>query len=523
VASRIVLALLLASIVTSQAWSQGSAGSSSGSGSGGSGSGSEDDEEASGSAAHLVAPKDVKTRMGWLREHLDAAISARPALARAKISVAAVDLSTGAELYTHEPDKGMNLASNAKLLTSVAALGTLGSGFRWRTAVFVDDLDDATGKVSGNLYVRGRGDPTLSASDLRALADDVAARGVRTVEGELVLDAAYFDDQTEPPHFADQPKERAGYRAPVASFGVARSAITVIVEPEPGGEAHVRLEPDAGDYVKLTKHEVKTVTDKTKLEVEAKPKRDHLEIEVTGQIRTADGSYDKRLRVDDPARFAGEVFRKALVERGVELRHRTIRTGAVPQLAKLVAAHDSAPLALVIREMNKMSDNYVAESVLKTLGAQTRTTPGPGTWADGTIAVAGYLARIGLPPGSYRAENGSGLYGASEVSAHQLVTLLRAAYADYRVGPDLVASLPVGGQDGTLAKRWHGHEAAGRVRAKTGTLDKVTTLAGYVGIDGGHLIAFAILVNDIPAGQRNPSRAMADDMIDALVAYLAAR
>ncbi|MGE5181729.1 MAG: D-alanyl-D-alanine carboxypeptidase/D-alanyl-D-alanine-endopeptidase [Acidobacteriota bacterium] len=517
--SRFVLGLVLASIVTPYAWSQGSAGAGSGAG-----SGSDEEEEASGSAAHLVAPKDGKTRMEWLKEHLNGAIGGRPLLARAKIAAYVVDLATGAELYAHDADQGMNLASNAKLLTSVAALGTLGSGFRWRTAVYVDDLADATGAVNGNLYVRGRGDPTLSVADLRALADDVAARGVRTVDGDLVLDTGYFDDQVDPPHYADQPKERAGYRAPVASLGVARSAVSVIVEPEPGGEAKVRLDPDAGDYVRLAKHEVKTVPDgRTKLKVEAKPARDHLAFEVTGQIRTADGSWDRRERVDDPARFAGEVFRKLLAERGVDIRHHAIRSGAVPQAAKLVAAHDSAPLSLVIREMNKMSDNYVAESVLKTLGAETRQAPGPATWADGTTAVAGYLAKLGIPPGSYRAENGSGLYGASEVSAHQLVTLLRAAHADFRMGPDLVASLPVGGQDGTLAKRWHGHEAAGRVRAKTGTLDKVVTLAGYVGVDGGHLLAFAILVNDIPAGQRNPTRAMADEMIDALVAYLDAR
>ena len=509
-----MLALVCASIDTPRAWSQGSAGS---------GSGSDEEEESSGSATHLVAPKDGKARAEWLELHLDTAIAARTTLGKAKISVAVVDLQTGSELYTHDADKGMNLASNAKLLTSVAALGTLGGGFRWRTAVYADDLDDATGTVKGNLYVRGRGDPTLSAADLRALADDVAARGVRSVEGALVIDAAYFDDQVDPPHYTDQPKERAGYRAPVASFGVAKSAVTLVVEPEPGGEARVRLEPDAGDYVKLVKHEVKTVTEKTKLEVAAKPKRDHLELEVTGEIKVADGAYEKRFRVDDPARFAGEVFRKALAERGVELRRKKLELGAVPQLAKLLAAHDSAPLALVVREMNKMSDNYVAESVLKTLGAETRAAPGPATWTDGTTAVAGYLAKLGIPPGTYRAENGSGLYGASEVSAHQLVTLLRAANADYRIGPDLVASLPVGGQDGTLAKRWHGHEAAGRVRAKTGTLDKVVTLAGYVGVEGGHLIAFAILVNDIPAGQRGPSRAMADDMIDALVAYLEAR
>jgi D-alanyl-D-alanine carboxypeptidase/D-alanyl-D-alanine-endopeptidase (penicillin-binding protein 4) len=172
--------------------------------------------------------------------------------------------------------------------------------------------------------------------------------------------------------------------------------------------------------------------------------------------------------------------------------------------------------------MNKESDNYIAESILKTLGAESRTSPGPATWADGTAAVAGYLSRIGLVPGSYRADYGSGLFDASTVSPHQLVALLRAAHKDYRIGPDLVASLPTGGVDGTLAKRWKDHAARGRVRAKTGTLDKVVSLAGFVAVDPAHELAFAIVVNDVPAGQRGAARAMADEMIDAMVAYLEA-
>src|SRR5258705_8768804 len=98
-----------------------------------------------------------------------------------------VDLATGEELWAHEADKAMNLASNAKLLTSIAALGTLGSGFRWHTTVYADRLDEATGVVAGDLYIRGKGDPMLAESDLRALAGEVAARGVRPLEGRLVI------------------------------------------------------------------------------------------------------------------------------------------------------------------------------------------------------------------------------------------------------------------------------------------------------------------------------------------------
>jgi len=486
-----------------------------------------DDEDAagSGSAKHLVAPADPKARLQWLGDRVTTAIAAQPKLARAKIAVSVVDLTTGGELVAHDADRAMSLASTAKLLTSTAALSALGGGFRWRTGVLGAEPDDK-GEIAGDLYVKGRGDPMLGTAELRALAAELVARGVRTVD-RLVIDGSYFDDVVDPPHFDDQKTETAGFRAPVASFGVARSTVTVVVVADPGGAATVTLDPDPGSdpgtSIKLVNKGVTSVTTgRTRIEVNVKPKPGHLELEVSGQIRWGTGSWEVRKRVADPARFAGEVFRRALIEQGVKVKGRTIGKGVVPATAKLLAVHESAPLTEVLRHMNKLSDNYLAECVLKTLGAETKTTPGPATWADGRAALHGYLAKIGLPEAGYRADNGSGLFDATEVSAKQLTTVLRAAHRDFRVGPDLVATLPVGGVDGTLAKRWHGHPAQGRVRAKTGTLDKVITLAGYLALDAQHPLGFAILVNDIPPGQRGGARTAADDIIDALAAYLEA-
>lgn len=485
--------------------------------------GEDDPGAGSGSNSALVAPALPAARRPWLVERLTAAVTSRPQLAGATIAVVVVDLTTGETLFAREGTRGMNLASNAKLLTAIAALGTLGPGFRWRTGVFAAPPDPA-GRVEGDLHLRGRGDPLLSVAALENLATELAARGVRTIDGRLVLDLSYFDDQVEPPHFAEQPKERAAFRAPVASLGVARSAATVSVMPNPGGTASVTLEPDAGDYLRLTRTEVVSVTEgRTRLRLEIKPKRDHVAYEITGKIRVGEGTWDFRRRVDDPARFAGEVFKQALAARGITFTQRSIGTGPVPLTARLIAAHDSAPLGEVVRIMNKLSDNYVAESVLKTLGAETRTTPGPATWEDGLAAVRTALAALGVAAGSYRQGNGSGLFAATEVSATQLVTLLAAAHADYRIGPDLLASLPVGGADGTLARRYLGQPARGRVRAKTGTLEKVVSLAGYVGVDSKSPLAFAVLVNDIPAGGKGPARAMTDEMVGVLAAYLGAR
>jgi D-alanyl-D-alanine carboxypeptidase/D-alanyl-D-alanine-endopeptidase (penicillin-binding protein 4) len=481
---------------------------------------SPDEEDSSNTAGHhLIAPADPKARLAWLRDRVAAAFAAEPRLAGARSTVCVIDLATGAELVARDADRAMSLASTAKLLTSTAALAVLGGGFHWRTAVYGTEPDDK-GAIAGDLYVRGRGDPMLGTTELDALAADVAARGVRSID-RLVIDAGYFDDAVEPPRFDDQPGETAGFRAPVASLGVARSTITVVVVADPGGAARVTLDPPAGDYIKLVNKGTTSATrGRTRLVVDVKPRQDHLEITVSGQIRWGEGSWEVRKRVPDPVRFAGEVFRRQLIEHGVKVKARALGRAAVPATAKLLAAHDSAPLTEVLRHMNKLSDNYLAESVLKTLGAETRATPGPATWADGRTAMHAYLASIGMPESGYRADNGSGLFDATAVSARQITTLLRAAYSDFRVGPDLIASLPVGGVDGTLARRWRGRPASGRVRAKTGTLDKVATLAGYFAIDTHRPVGFAILVNDIPPGQRASARAAADDVIDALAAYL---
>jgi serine-type D-Ala-D-Ala carboxypeptidase/endopeptidase (penicillin-binding protein 4) len=524
-----LIALVVVSIDTGKARSQGAAGS--GSAAPAPAEPAADDEEAGGTAigSARVAPRDAKARATWLRAQLDGAISTRPLLtAKARVGVAVYDVETGAELYARDADKGLSIASNAKVLTAIAGLSTLGSGFRWRTAAFIDDksLDETTGVVKGNLYIRGRGDPTLSASDLRAMATEIAARGIREVQGQLVVDGTYFDGDVDPPHFAEQPKERAAFRAPVGSFGVARSAFLVNVIGEPGGRAKVWVEPDAGEYVVIKKADVRSISEgRTRIKVDIKaggPKKDVLEVEVTGQLRHADGHWWAKRRIDDPQRFAAEVFKKALADRGVRIAKKAIAGGTVPINAQAITARDSAPLSTIVREMNKASDNYFAETVLKTLGAETRTTQAPATWQDAQAALGVALARFGLPPGTYRSNNGSGLFASTDVSARQLVTLLRAAHADYRVGPDLVASLPIGGIDGTLARRWHGSPARGRVRAKTGTLATVTSLAGYVAVSSDRPVAFAIVVNDIPLGQKGPARAMADDMLDAIVAYLEA-
>lgn len=481
-------------------------------------------------ATHAVSapPEAPAERARWLARELDAAIAARPALTGAKIGALVADLSTGASLWQHQGELPMSLASNTKLFTSASALTALGPGYVWRTALYGGEKPDATAEEQRDseleiLYLRGRGDPTLEYSALRALARDLADRGIRRITKELVLDASFFDGDVDPPHFAEQPKERAAFRAPVSAMSLSRNAVTIIVTADPaGGPPAVRLDPPVDGYFKLVTDELVATPDgKTRIRLDLAMKRKELELRVSGQLGSEGPAYYRRIRIDDPVAFTTAALRTALAEQGIRTPTKA-STGAVPETARLYAAFDSPSLSEVLRRMNKSSDNFLAESVWKTVGAELRANPAaPATWADAAAASRAYLATLELTA-PIRIDNGSGLFDASSASPAQLVKLLRASYRDFRVAPDLIASLPVGGLDGTLQSRFRRRTALGRVRAKTGTLAAVSTLAGYVGVDSAHLLAFAVLINDLAPAQRRDARALQEDLVDILALYLGA-
>jgi D-alanyl-D-alanine carboxypeptidase/D-alanyl-D-alanine-endopeptidase (penicillin-binding protein 4) len=486
----------------------------------------DDDEGDDGGMALPVAPADPAARKAWIATGLEQALAATPALARAAIGATVVDVTTGEVLWSHDADRPLNLASVQKVLTTTAALRTLGPAFRWRTTIYGEEFDAATGTVDGDLIVRGRGDPTPTNRDLATLVRDLRWRGVEYVTGDLVFDGSYFDDVDEPPRYADQPKERAGFRAPIGAASLERNAVTVIVVPDRIGLglAAVSLDPPASDHVRLIEDDVVTVdTGRTRVAISTEVKKDHLELRVSGQIAAADGVYFARRRVDDPVAQFGEALRAALADAGIRVRGKGIRRRAIAPTDRVVvlAEHDSAPLADVVRDMVKSSDNYLAETVLKTMGAEARAAAGggPGTWADGVAVVQAMLAEVGVAPGSVRVENGSGLYDASSVPAAAVAKVLAAAWRDFRVGPELASALAIGGVDGTLRRRFGGPAVRGRVRGKTGTLAAVSSLAGLVGVDGLRPLAFVVLVNELPPGTRPDAKHLQEIVASYALAY----
>ena len=184
---------------------------------------------------------------------------------------------------------------------------------------------------------------------------------------------------------------------------------------------------------------------------------------------------------------------------GVELKGR-LRKGRVPASAEVLAHHYSEPLGILVRYMNKLSSNFIAEQLLKTLGAEVFGTP--GTTEKGLRVLRDYLAREELPWESSLLFNGSGLSDHTRVSAHQLTTLLCHVWHDFRVRADFVASLPIAGVDGTMRRRMRATPAAGSLRAKTGSVKGVFGFSGYLRTEAGETVAFAFLVNDFRNGVR---------------------
>jgi PBP4 family serine-type D-alanyl-D-alanine carboxypeptidase len=455
-------------------------------------------------AARAEAPKG-------LAEALDAVV-VDPSLKGARVGAAVLDVKTGEVWYAHGGDQKFNLASNAKVLTTATLLSRTDPEGHYETEVH-GRLGDG-GVVDGDLVIRGRGDPKLVAEEVGRMADAIKKLGVRKVQGRLVVDDSLFDSTWLPPVY-DQKDTDDAYRCAVGALSVDYAALPVTFRPgkQVGDAPRVSVRPD-GDDVDWV-NTAKTVAGKEeKLSIAAAPSLSgRTKITVTGTIGIAHKGGLVRRRVEDPGMRAGYVFREALERRGVVFANPEVVRGRAPEADPPLYVHHSPTVAELVKDCNQWSNNHMAETFLKHLGVLEAGAPGSAE--SGVAAVGKVLTAAGIEAGSYTFKNGSGLYDAVFLTPRQLVTFLRHVVMDKRVRGPLIDSLPVAGKTGTLRGRMKGTAAEGRVLAKTGTLDHVITLAGFVNAKSGRLLAFTVLVNDLkePAAR---ARKMQDRFCDVL-------
>ena len=464
-------------------------------------------------------PKDAAQRREWLKSQLDELFSSK-ALAKAKVSAIVVDADTGKTIYARAEKAQLNAASNVKIVTSAAGLALLGPEYRWRTTLSIVGPPagpplPAGGEATGDLYLRGSGDPTLVTEDLAAMVGDLAALGLRKVRGTLVVDDSLFEGGYVPPAY-DQKNDSTASRAPASAASLNGNVVAVTIVPgaAAGAPAHVVVDPSS-PYFTIAGRVVTASSGPHVPAVDTKEEPAHTRVNVAGRIRLGSDPRTIYRRVANPSLFIGHTLKQLMERRGITVG--AVKIGRAPaQGLRVLAAHDSAPLAVAVQELNKRSNNFAAEQLLRTLGAEIGGRP--GSWDKGLKAVDRYLTGIGIKTGTYQMQNGSGLYDSNRFSAEQMVTILRSASRDFRISAEFLASLAVAGTDGTIAHRMGGTLAERYVRAKTGTLATVSCLSGFAGSPGHTPLAFSIIVNDIPSA--TDARRAQDRAAEILVAYL---
>lgn len=447
-----------------------------------------------------IAPPGEDDLERRLQEELDAILDTR-FLKSAVNGVYVVDVRTGRVLYSFGADRQLNPASNVKLVSTATALDVLGAQFRYETRL-LGRAPDAEGVVRGDLYLLGSGDPMLRLHHLAALARRLRARGIVRITGDIVVGTSPIRD----------------------ALGHSQVTVTVTGGSRAGERPRVTVSPDSSLFRVTTTAVTTTRGRRSRIGVGIREVRDegatYLWLTVSGKIR-ANRRWKVTRRVPSSVLFTAYSLRSFLQAEGIEVEGGVRREPQPPDGLSTLALHESAPMSVLAAKVNKPSWNWLADRIVWTAGAALYG--GDPDNDKGVRAMQAWLGGIGIEPGSYRVDNGSGLSYTNHMSARQIVQVLLAAYQNFRIGPDYVASLAIGGRDGTLRGRFRGHPSEGWVRGKTGTLHGVAALSGFVSAGGEDMLCFAILTNGFRNRRKQSIRTGQAQMVDAMYRYLARR
>jgi D-alanyl-D-alanine carboxypeptidase/D-alanyl-D-alanine-endopeptidase (penicillin-binding protein 4) len=399
-------------------------------------------------------------------------------------------------LLTHLPDDLFNPASVMKLVTSVVALDVLGTNFQWTTRVYADALP-VNGVVHGNLYIHGDGDPWFRSEDLWDLIRQLRDLGIHEVTGRLVLDNSYFDPGPADPSDFDGHPERVYNALPQALLLDNRATRVLIAPPDRSGSGPVvRAWPPNGNIainndVKLVKGACTGQTNQPNIAVLGSDTSTPT-LNVSGKIST-ECQPDQFYLVAGNANDAFYSAFKHLFEGQGGKIDGTWAEGVVPKNAVYLVQHNSENLTQYLYLQNKWSNNLMARQIFLTLGAEIKGAP--GTLLKSREVVMDWLKRQGFSWPGFDIENGSGLSRKERISPKEMGQLLMYAWHSPTM-PELMASLPIAGIDGTMRKRLRGEPARGMIHLKTGTLRDVRAGAGYIITQSGRRYVVVILQNE---------------------------
>jgi len=442
-----------------------------------------------------------------LAKKIDALLKA-PELEGASIGILAVGYPEGRVLYERNSNEQLNPASVTKLVTAAVALEELTPGHRFRTEVFAGE-----GKCPP-LYIKGGGDPGLDTKALRKLADRVKEDGIKCVSS-LHYDVSIFDKQILAPHYEEKVSD-AHWRPKIGAFGMADGSISIRVMPGKyaGAAPRIKMDPDCNCILVDSRALTVEQPGEKGVSVSVAGKGNKVLVQVSGEVpMTWKKGRLYRRAVPHPDLFTTAHFRDILANRGISVKSGDYTAATVPGDARLVGGINSSSVKSDVVRMQRWSKNFVAEQFVKLIGQGHCT---PMTFACGLKRMRRALARFHLAPGCFRLENGSGLFDANRFSAAQTVRLLVEVANRKDIATIFREALPLGRKTGTLKERML--RVKGKVRAKTGTLDNISALAGYVDRRKGGYIAFAIFFNNAKTSAYT-MRSIQDRIVERLAAW----
>jgi serine-type D-Ala-D-Ala carboxypeptidase/endopeptidase (penicillin-binding protein 4) len=391
---------------------------------------------------------------------------------------------------------------------------------RLRTTVETAGRRDAMGRILGDVYLVGRGDPELSghfaddrsSAGFEELAEALKAAGIRRIEGRLVGHEGLFSGDRRGADWTwGDLVWSYGAEVSALSFNDNAAVLTVTPGERAGDPVMVDRYPESRYYGVVSTATTSPAGSGSDLVLE----RDFgsNEIRLGGTLPIGEGPEELEVALEDPALYAATAFAEVLESKGIRVTGKIATSSdPLPPGTRVLAGHDSPPLAEILKGVNKPSNNLHTEMLLRLLGSRVK---GAGTVEAGHAAVLEFLRRVGVDPRGWALQDGSGLSRSDLVSPHEMVSLL-VAMDKHRYAAAFKDSLPVAGVDGTLEHRMRGTSAQGRVVAKTGTIRHVNALDGYTTSRSGERLAFSIMANHHTGDPKDVVSAI-DQIVNALV------
>lgn len=436
-----------------------------------------------------------------LQENINALLNDKN-LKNSKFGLCVYSLNNNKSIYKKNSNVLLTPASNTKLFTSFALLDFLGANFKVKTSVYYDSDNLKDGVLNGDIYLYGRGDIFLSIPDIEELAQQIKNRGIKRINGNVYADASFFDQDYYRSSYSGD-REEVEPTGPVYALSIEKNQINVLVKSSSkiGAPANIQIIPGSKSFVINNLAKVGYAGKKKKgrtIAISIKNNGNTQVITVTGTIPPNQTAYYSYFN-SNPALTAAGVLKERLEVIGVKV------SGAVAQkncpsikssVAKEIASF-SRPVTDIMYEVNKKSDNFLAEVLFKIVGGNYGKYP--VTANSSREKVMESLKKNGIDNNGFMLNDGCGLSRRNLVTAEGLMSLLiKARQKNY--GRTLDSTLAIAGVDGTLRRRMSGTLAQNNLHAKTGTLRNVSSLAGYVSTKNRDLFVFAFIFNGPSVG-----------------------